>query len=262
MSRGRLAGREPLVLSYHAVSERWPAPLSVTPAALESQLRSLVERGYRSAKFSAVVADPPVEKTVVITFDDSYRSVLSLAAPILDRLGLVGAVFVPTNFVGSREPMRWDGIDHWLDGPYSAELMPMDWDELRELAGRGWELGSHTCTHPRLPELDDESLASELEVSRAELESQLQAPCRSIAYPYGALDERVVRAAGDAGYEAGAALSARLTRPVPLRWPRIGIYHSDSEREFGLKVHPLVRWLRSSPLAHVGFMARQALRRG
>ena len=251
---------QPLVLCYHAVSERWPAALSVTPTALESQLRFLVDRGYRGTTFSEAVAGRPSGKTVVVTFDDSYRSVLTQAKPILDRLGLVGTVFVPTSFAGKQDPMRWDGIDQWLEGQYREELTPMDWGELRELTSCDWEVGSHTCTHPRLTAIDDEALDQELRDSRAVLESHLEEPCRSIAYPYGDHDDRVVRATEAAGYTAAATLPERLDRPTPLRWPRVGIYHVDSQREFRLKVSPLVRRLRSSALARPAYKVRQALR--
>ena len=45
-----------IVLCYHAVSERWPAPLSVTPQAFERQLELLVRRGYEGATFRDAVA--------------------------------------------------------------------------------------------------------------------------------------------------------------------------------------------------------------
>ena len=79
-----------IVLCYHAVSERWPAPLSVTPQAFERQLELLVRRGYEGATFRDAVLGAHAGKTVVVTFDDAYLSVLELARPILDRLGLPG----------------------------------------------------------------------------------------------------------------------------------------------------------------------------
>ncbi len=51
---------DPLILCYHAVRERWPAPLSVTPRALEDQLELLVRRGYRGATFGEETASPKV----------------------------------------------------------------------------------------------------------------------------------------------------------------------------------------------------------
>jgi peptidoglycan/xylan/chitin deacetylase (PgdA/CDA1 family) len=147
-----------VVLCYHAVSPRWPADLSVTPEAFERQLRVLLARGYRGATFVDAVASP-ARKTIVVTFDDAYLSVLELGKPILDRLGLPASVFVPTDYPGRDGPMTWPGIDQWLGGPHEAELRPMSWEQLGGLADAGWEIGSHTCSHPHLTQLDDAALA-------------------------------------------------------------------------------------------------------
>ena len=62
--------------------------LSVTPAAFERQLELLLRRGYQGATFHDAVTRPRAGKTVAVTFDDAYLSVLELALPILDRLGV------------------------------------------------------------------------------------------------------------------------------------------------------------------------------
>jgi peptidoglycan/xylan/chitin deacetylase (PgdA/CDA1 family) len=236
--------RDVLVLCYHAVSERWEADLSVTPARLERQLGLLVSRGYTGATFTEATRSRASEKTLVVTFDDAYRSVAELAFPILLRLGLPGTVFAPTAFMGLAEPMSWPGIDIWLGGPHESELVPMSWDELAMLADSGWEVGSHTRTHPRLTEIDDDALSEELDASRADCELRI-GRCESLAYPYGDHDDRVVEASRRAGYTAACTLARRPVNPSPLRWPRIGIYPIDVERRFRLKVSPAVRWLRS-----------------
>ncbi len=235
-----------LVLCYHAVSERFPAPLSVTPAALRSQLELLVGRGYRGATLTELVEQPGEGRRVAVTFDDAYDSVLRLAGPILDRLGLPGTVYVPTDFVGSGAPMTWPGIDRWLGTEHERELVGMSWDQLRELHAAGWEVGSHTCSHPRLTSLGDEALDRELTASRRACEEGVGAPCLSVAYPYGDVDARVVSAAGRAGYRTGAALPARPHRAEPLRWPRVGVYHADDDRRVRLKVSRAIRALRGS----------------
>lgn len=239
-----------LVLCYHAVSPTWPAALSTTPEALDDHLSRLKRRGYRGIPAREALADGGAEgRTAVITFDDAYRSVLELAKPILDRHGMRGSVFVPTDWAGREEPMTWPGIDQWLGGPHEHELTCMDWDELRSLEEAGWEVGSHTRSHPRLPEVaGDSELADELEGSRRVCEERLGRPCEAIAYPYGAYDERVVEAAGRAGYRYGLTLPSRLHRPRALAWPRTGIYHVDVGRRFALKASRPFRALRSSPL--------------
>jgi peptidoglycan/xylan/chitin deacetylase (PgdA/CDA1 family) len=235
-----------LVLCYHALSERWPAALSTTPARFEEQLELLLRRGYRPVTFEqALQGAGGGERTMAVTFDDAYRSVLSLARPIMERLGVPGTVFAPTDWVGREQPMTWDGIDQWLRGPHEQELMCLGWPELRELAAAGWEIGSHTCSHPRLTTVDDATLAAELRDSKAACEEGMGRPCRSIAYPYGDVDARVIAAARAAGYELAAALPKRHGSRDPLDWPRVGVYNGDDLRRFKLKVSPLLRRLRS-----------------
>jgi peptidoglycan/xylan/chitin deacetylase (PgdA/CDA1 family) len=239
-----------LVLCYHAVSERWPAPLSITPDALEDQLEVLVRRGYAGATFEAVADEPPAERTLVVTFDDAFASVGRLAAPILKRLGLPASLYVVTDHPGQPErPMSWDGIDQWLGTEHEHELRPLSWDGIGELAEAGWEVGSHTRSHPRLTQVPGGAdLSQELEGSRTTLENRTGRPCRTLAYPYGDHDERVVEATRRAGYSAAATLPGRFPKLTPFTWPRVGIYHDDDMRRFRMKVARPMRALRATPL--------------
>lgn len=238
----------PLILCYHAVSERWPASLSVTPAAFEKQLRTLAARGFSSVGFTDAVVSPR-SKTVAVTFDDGFRSVLEVAYPVLNRLGMAATLFVPTDWPGrSPQPMAWPGIDQWLDGPHRDECAPLAWDEIRWLADRGWEIGSHTCSHPHLTQVADAQLDDELRRSKADCAEQLGRPCTSIAYPYGDHDGSVVNSARNCGYTAAGTLPARLRHGGPLAQPRIGIYREDHDQRFRLKVAPAGRLLRSLPV--------------
>jgi peptidoglycan/xylan/chitin deacetylase (PgdA/CDA1 family) len=243
-----------LVLCYHAVSESWPAKIAVTPSQLERQLRFLVQRGYRGVTFTEAATAPPNGKLLAVTFDDAYRSVFTHALPVLSSLGLPGSVFVPTSFAGSETAMTWPGVEQWAGGHHSPELIPMSWEELGRLGDSGWEIGSHTRSHPRLPQLDDARLAEELQGSRQDCEERLGMPCLSLAYPYGDVDARVVSAVEAAGYRAagpmlrGAAILRGTGMSVRLGWPRVGVYLSDSPSRFRFKVSPRLRRLRTSPL--------------
>jgi peptidoglycan/xylan/chitin deacetylase (PgdA/CDA1 family) len=230
-----------LVLCYHAVSRSWPAALSVTPDALREQVRGLLESGYAPATFSAAVGTRPEARTLAVTFDDAYRSTIELGLPVLGELGVPATVFVPSGFVDSPEPMAWAGIDGWLDGPHRSELRCMTAGQLRELSDAGWEIGSHTRSHPRLTLLSDEELAEQLRSSRERLEDLMGVECRSIAYPYGDADRRVAEAARTQGYRSGAGLIPYHSGSDPMLWPRVGVYHEDGSRRFALKVSPLAR---------------------
>jgi peptidoglycan/xylan/chitin deacetylase (PgdA/CDA1 family) len=155
-------------------------------------------------------------------------------------------LFVPTEWVGRDTPMAWKRIDRWVGGPHERELLPLSWAEITSLSNAGWEIGSHTRSHPDLTTLGGQELDVELAGSRADLEQRLGRPCRSIAYPYGFVDARVVQAAERAGYQAGAALPDRIHRPRALAWPRVGVYANDSDARFVAKASPRLRRLVGS----------------
>jgi peptidoglycan/xylan/chitin deacetylase (PgdA/CDA1 family) len=233
-----------LGLCYHALSDGWPALMSVTPDRFRWQLHWLAERGYGGVTFSELVEGRARGRQVAVTFDDGYLSVLRHGLPVLEELGWPGTIFVPTALLDERRPLVWPGIDHWVGTEHEHELIPLSWGELGDLRARGWEIGSHTRTHPRLTSLTDAQLDEQLAGSRADCEERLGTPCRSVAYPYGDVDPRVVAAAARAGYATGAALPKLGHRPRELEWPRVGVYHPEHERRFRTKVSPTVRVVR------------------
>lgn len=240
--------KDVLVLCYHAVSHTWPADLAIAPDQLRSQLLALKRQGYRATTFAEAVTEPSSEPVVAVTFDDAYRSIAEGAFPILQELGIPGTLFVPTDHVGTSRPMSWPGIDGWMGGDHEKELLPMSWEEVEQVSRAGWEIGSHSCSHPHLTQVDDVTLERELVESRQRCEEELQRPCMSLAYPYGDADSRVVLAARRAGYSTACLLPARFSAPAPLEWPRVGIYRGDSLATFRAKISPAVRRLRGSPV--------------
>lgn len=233
-----------IVLCYHALSDDWPAALSVRPDRFEQQLDLLLQRGYRGRTFSDALLSPAKGKSLVVTFDDGFRSVAERALPVLQRLGVPGTLFAVSSFARRGDPLVWEGIDHWRGGEHEAELESLDFSEMRELQAGGWEIGAHTVTHPHLTRLEPGALARELRECREELGIEMGQECRAIAYPYGDVDPGVVRATAEAGYSAGAALPGRIHRPRELEWPRIGVYHDDDISRFKLKVSRAVRAAR------------------
>ena len=225
-----------LILAYHALSPTWPASLSTEPERLDAQLGTLAEMGYEGATFTQAVTAPPGRRTLAVTFDDGFHSVIDHGLPILSRHGFVGTVFVPTDHIGRDGPLDWPNVNRWIGGPHEHELRPMSWSELGVLLKAGWEVGSHTRSHPHLPTLDDQRLIEELDESRRICEQRLGVACTSIAYPYGDVDRRVIEAVRVSGYLAGAALPERIHRAHRFRWPRVGIWRTDPERVIQIKL--------------------------
>jgi peptidoglycan/xylan/chitin deacetylase (PgdA/CDA1 family) len=240
---------DPLILCYHAVSRDWPTEFAIAPSRLEAQLRMLLERGYRPTTLTAATEARGSGKQLVVSFDDACRSVLKEAVPVLAALGVPATVFVPTAYATSQEPMAWAGMAQWLGTPFERELDCMDWDEIRGLAERGWEIGSHSSTHRDLSTLDDAELDVELIRSRAEIEERLDRPCAAFAYPYSAYDDRVKGRTRAAGYSTGSILDNEIAIAADgdrFELLRSGIYRGDGRGRFLAKTSPTARRLRES----------------
>jgi peptidoglycan/xylan/chitin deacetylase (PgdA/CDA1 family) len=222
----------------------------VTEADLARQLATLRKRGYVGLTFAeserARTAGRLPKRCVVVTFDDGFASTLK-ARPALEAADFPGTVFVATDFVESGTPLSFIPGS----GPLRAdELAPLSWNDLAELTADGWEVGSHTVTHPRLPDLGDPELRRELELSREVIQRRLGS-CGTLAYPYGLADQRVAVAAAKAGYLAACTLSGAHRIDEPFRRSRVGIYRRDSGLRARAKFSPLVQGLRRTGLAEL-----------
>ena len=109
-----------------------------------------------------------------------------------------------------------------------AQFDAINWDQAREMADAGIEIGSHTVTHPILTNISDEHLQLELSQSRAQIEAQLKRRIDHFCYPNGDFDSRVREAAARAGY--GSAVTClrgmNLSGADPLTLRRV---HTESD---------------------------------
>ena len=142
--------------------------------------------------------------------------------------GAHATVFTPTAYSSEARVSAWPGVDRWLGTDHEGELLGMGWPDLARLRDAGWEVGSHSVTHAALTDLDDPALQAELRDSKLAIERQLGA-CRSVAYPYGAVDDRVASAAKAIGYKAGAAVLPLRHGGDRMRVPRVPVLGGESE---------------------------------
>lgn len=220
------------ILMYHAIGHR-PAEathaLSVSPDAFAEQLELLGERGFTPLT-TAQLGDawrsggsrPLPRRPVLITFDDGYEGVHRHALPVLAKHGFASTLFVSTG---------------WLRGPYDeggALDTMLDWDQVRELAAAGTEIGGHTHTHPQLDQLDDDRLRHEISHCRDIVGDELGALPVSFAYPYGYSSRRVRRTVRAAGFVQSLAVGNALALPRqgPYALQRVTVRRSTGIEEF------------------------------
>lgn len=191
MPRDRLV----LVQHHHA---GWPPRTArykrmfTSPALLEFQVRLLRAAGYRLLTLREALA--ATGRRAVISFDDGYRDNAEIAAAVLGRLGVSATVFVVSSDVG-RAGVRWEESGDKSPGDL------MDWDDLRRLQDRGWEIGSHGHQHVHLARRAPNEQAEIVRLGRETIARRLGSAPRSFAYPYGSFDDATVDAVRRAGFE-------------------------------------------------------------
>jgi peptidoglycan/xylan/chitin deacetylase (PgdA/CDA1 family) len=174
---------------------------------------------------------------VHVTFDDAYRDILGVL-PLLEQLRLPTTVFASTAYADDGRALDVPELAGDA-GALPAALATMTWAELREIAERGVEIGSHTVSHPHLTQLADDELDRELRESRTRIEDELGRPTRLLAYPYGEHDARVHAAAQRAGYAAAFAQWPGSSVRNDYALPRVSFYRADSLRRAMFKTTKL-----------------------
>ena len=210
------------ILCYHNVAT--PAQearfklLYVSPESFERQLWTLRRLGIRGVSTSEGLnrlLNATARGCVVLTFDDGYADTLTAAAPLMKRYGFSATCYVVSGAVGTYN--RWDA--EYLQETKSL----MTREQIDQWLAAGMEVGSHSCSHPRLQELPKEAAQHEIAESRATLRKMFGVPVEHFAYPFGHFAAETVELVRRAGYISAVTVSPGLARTSDdrLRLPRV-----------------------------------------
>jgi peptidoglycan/xylan/chitin deacetylase (PgdA/CDA1 family) len=86
---------------------------------------------------------------------------------------------------------------------------PLDWEELKDLAAAGLDVGGHSVRHAALPNLSLAEARGEIEGCRDALAQRLGRPPHHFAYPNGFHSAAIRRSVRAAGYETGSTTDDR-----------------------------------------------------
>ena len=215
------------ILCYHEV-DRENDNYAVKLSQFRSHIDYLRENGYRFINLDEYIAYTKgeltlPEKTVMITFDDGYRSFYTKIYPILKEYQI---------------PALYAIVTSWTDG----EGKPTDvralasWDELREMEGSGLvTVASHSHAMHKQQAIDpqgdrngiagshlyfsgryetdaeyQERLYDDMAETQRIFEEKLGHPSRALVWPYGIYSAVSVKAALDNGMEATFLLSGGI----------------------------------------------------
>jgi peptidoglycan/xylan/chitin deacetylase (PgdA/CDA1 family) len=196
----------------------------VPGARFSSQMRGLARAGYHGVTLSQVWAawhgGPALpSRPVVVSFDDGYSAQYSVAGRVLRSVRWPGVL----NLEVSRVDVR--------GGLSSAQV--------RTLVRRGWEIASHTFTHPDLTKLSAPQLQHEVTDSRAELRRRFGVEVAFFCYPYGRTSPAVEDAVAMAGYSGATTTSRGVAAPStdPLALPRVTVRPRDTAASLAQRLH-------------------------
>lgn len=186
------------VLGYHDFSATAPeTAMRISTAKFRTQMETIRDLGLTVISmedFTAWKTGGKIipEKSVVLTFDDGWKSVYTDAFPVLREFGYPFTLYLYKNYV---------------DGGGKALTTPM----IREMIDAGASLGSHSVSHPfpiavknarkKGPHEFDAYLRKEMGESKRFLESSFGVKINSYAFPGGFYTEEMLGLAGEFGYD-------------------------------------------------------------
>lgn len=196
------------ILVYHALgnpppSEEYPG-LYVPFGEFREEMAWLHREGWEGVTLDEVErawyhGGTLPAKPIVITFDNGYPEQVQFAPKVLDRYGWPATLFEIT-------------VEH-LTPPY-----------LRPVIAKGWEIDSHTLTHPDLTQLSGTELTQQVTGSRRFLQREYGVPSDNFSYPSSKYDEATIAAVKAAGYVGAVTEDARYgTRGNPYELGRYEI---------------------------------------
>jgi len=183
------------VLLYHRFDEPQYPTTNTQVKVFREQLNYLSSEGYQvlsAEEFRNLLeaGEPFPHKAVLITIDDSYRSIYDNAFPVLQEFGYPFVMFTNVSPLYSDLP----GF--------------MTWEMVEEMHRAGATIGSHTYYHPRIgrPEKGQNK-----EAYAAWVRKDLQRAQKALrdhglgsdllAFPYGEYNQVVIAVAKELGYK-------------------------------------------------------------
>lgn len=240
-----------VVLLYHHVSADTPAATSVTPEMFHRHLDYLAAEDFHVLPLGEVLktlaeGGRVPEKTVSITFDDAYRSILDQAMPLLIEKKWPFTVFVNTLAIDR-------GYRNYLG-----------WDELRQLLGAGAEIGNHSDGHDhlvrRLPGESQQQwrkrVAEDILFAQQRLKNELAADVFLFAYPYGEHTPELKEIVGSLGFfgiaQQSGAVGYGFDQLAVPRFPMATNYADMNRFAMAVNSRPLpVTDISSGPVVQV-----------
>jgi peptidoglycan/xylan/chitin deacetylase (PgdA/CDA1 family) len=211
------------ILLYHRIEDS-AVSTATAPSVFRQQLASLKEQGWRSLSsdelaFTLKSGRSLPERAFMITFDDGYETVRTVALDILREFDFKAISFLSTKLMRGSEGTAGDVKAEEQDEENRDAYLT--WDQARELQESGLvDCQSHSHTHNNFSEYTLDAITRDLDKSVDLLSQQLRLPrahFRHLAWPWGLSRPEWRDAASRAGFVYQYGVSRQAVRlPCPL----------------------------------------------
>ncbi|MDD5659344.1 MAG: polysaccharide deacetylase family protein, partial [Actinomycetota bacterium] len=141
-------------------------------------------------------------KPVIITSDDGYQSMYSVAFPILKKYRYKMTVFLITSYMGDSEATRrYNDFDAGTKGTMTRPMLI--WPEILQMSRYGCEFQSHSWSHSIMCNIPLETAKFELKQSKSDIEIHTGKPVIFIAWPHSATSDELISVLPQVGYVGG-----------------------------------------------------------
>lgn len=212
--------RKLTILAYHSIDDSG-SPISISPVLFSQHLRYLKEKHFSVVNLSQglklLTGHEPLDKKVVLTFDDGYENFHSRAFPLLSQYHFPSTVFLVARYVG--RDSSWDRKDK-----LPAQRL-LNWSQVEKLS-HSVEFGSKSLTHRDLTRISGNELREEVEESRTIIQEHIGKSVTLFAYPYGVYNVTVrdmVRKHYDAA--VGGNLAEATDHEDPFDHSRVDVHY-------------------------------------
>lgn len=205
------------ILMYHYIRDasnesELGKGLSVSPQNFDRHLQWLKTNDYQTISMADLIAEDrnilskvmyENKKPIILTFDDGYKDAYTEALPILKKHKFLATFYIIQEYIGKPSYMNQEEID--------------------QLKNLGFEIGSHSLSHPDLTK-----------VSLKEAERQISQSIvmgLTFCYPSGKYNETTVNLVQKAGYRTAVTTKFGIANEDSsiLELPRVRVEDTSGE---------------------------------
>jgi len=176
------------VMVYHDINKDAQRSTDVSVNDFYEQMQYLYDNGYATITaqefYDSLTLKAKIPaKSVILTFDDGYKSISNEVYNILKKFNFHAVLFIYTDAI----------VNHY--GAY------MTWDEIKQVSQDVFEIQAHSKTHAadipwQRPEETEKEyldrLDKELLFPKKILEEKTGKPVEFLAYPYGSYSDQLI----------------------------------------------------------------------